>query len=153
MKLESLVNDVESLIKPSIEEMDYELYHVEYVKENGEFYLRIYIDSPSGISLQDCEKVSRTISDLLDEADPIKDAYYLEVSSPGVNRYLYTPKHYQDNISKKVLVKTISPVLTKKTHEGILKSFNDNEITIENNNEEIKIPLDKIKSVNVEVDF
>lgn len=153
MKLESLVNDVESLIKPSIEEMNYELYHVEYVKENGEFYLRIYIDSTSGISLQDCEKVSRTISDLLDEADPIKDAYYLEVSSPGINRYLYTPKHYQDNISKKILVKTISPVLAKKTHEGILKSFNDNEITIENNNEEIKIPLDKIKSVNVEVDF
>lgn len=153
MKLESLVHDVESLIKPSIEEMNYELYYVEYVKENGEFYLRIYIDSPSGISLQDCEKVSRNISDLLDEADPIKDAYYLEVSSPGINRNLYTPKHYQDNISKKVMVKTISPIMTKKTHEGILKSFNDNEITIENNNEEIIIPLDKIKSVNVEVDF
>lgn len=153
MNLESLVKDIESLIKPIIEEMNYELYHVEYVKENGEYYLRIYIDSPDGITLQDCEQVSRSISDLLDEADPIKDAYYLEVSSPGINRNLYTPKHYQDNISKKVKVKTISPVMSKKTHEGILKTFNDNEITLEINDEEIIIPIDKIKSVNLEVDF
>jgi len=152
MNLESLVKDVESLIKPIIEEMNYELYHVEYLKENGEYYLRIYIDSPDGITLQDCEQVSRSICDLLDEADPIKDAYYLEVSSPGINRNLYTPKHYLDNISKKVAVKTISPVMSKKTHEGILKAFNDNEITLDINDEEIIIPIDKIKSVNVEVD-
>ncbi|WP_040211736.1 ribosome maturation factor RimP [Clostridium polynesiense] len=153
MKLESLIKDIENLIKPAIEQMNYELYHVEYVKENSEYYLRIYIDSPSGISLQDCEKVSRTVSDIMDEADPIKEHYYLEISSPGINRYLYTVKHYEDNISKKVKVKTSAPVMSKKTLEGILKSFNENELIIEKDNDEIIIPRDKIKSINVEEDF
>lgn len=153
MKIHDLMNEIENLVKPSIEELGYELYHVEYVKESGEYYLRIYIDSNEGISLQDCEAVSRRISDLLDEQDPIKEHYYLEISSPGINRYLYTSKHYEDNISNKVKVRLLSPVNSKKTLEGVLKAVNEGEILLAVDSDEVIIPREKIKSINVEVDF
>ena len=96
MKKDILIEKIEELVKPIISELLYELYYVEYIKENGEFYLRIYIDKEEGrISLDDCEAVSRRVSEILDVEDPIKDAYYLEVSSPGLNRGLYTEEHFK----------------------------------------------------------
>ena len=79
---------VEQLVKDPIEKLGYSLYDVEYVKEGPEYYLRIYIDKESGIDLNDCEKVNDEINDLLDQADYIKDQYFLEVSSPGIERIL-----------------------------------------------------------------
>ena len=76
------------MVKPIDDELNYDIYHVEYVKENGELYLRIYIEKDGGITLSDCEALSRRVSDLMDEKDPIKDPYFLEVSSPGLNRTL-----------------------------------------------------------------
>ncbi len=153
MKIEELLKEVESLVRVIIEDMHYELYHIEYVKENGEYYLRIYIDTPSGISLQDCEKVSRAVSVALDEEDPIKDQYYLEISSPGINRFLHTEKHFLDNINKKVKINTTKPVEGKKVLIGILEHYNSQEIIALINNKPISIPLDNIKSVNIEEDF
>ena len=153
MKIDGLLKEVESLVRDIIEDMHYELYHIEYVKENGEYYLRIYIDTPSGISLQDCEKVSRAVSVALDEEDPIKDQYYLEISSPGINRFLHTEKHFLDNINKKVKVNTTKPVEGKKVLIGILEHYNSHEIIALINDKPISIPLDNIKSVNIEEDF
>ena len=123
---------VESLIKEKIESLGYYLYDVEYVKEGAEYYLRIYIDKETGIDLNDCEKVSNEINDLLDKADYIKEQYYLEVSSPGIERILRKDKHLEQNIGKKVDVKLFKKDKKgKKEYKGILKKFNQEEIIIE----------------------
>ena len=94
----SLEERVEELLKPVIEEIGYSLYDLQYVKEGKDFYLRIYIDKEEGISLEDCEKVNNQVSDLLDEKSGIKDPYFLEVSSPGIERMIRKERHLQENI-------------------------------------------------------
>ena len=105
MKNDALVNEIYEMVKPIADELNYDIYHVEYVKENGELYLRIYIEKDGGITLSDCEALSRRVSDLMDEKDPIKDPYFLEVSSPGLNRTLFTEEHYKRCIGREVMVK------------------------------------------------
>ena len=123
---------VENLLKEKIESLGYNLYDVEYVKEGPNYYLRIYIDKETGIDLNDCEKVSNEIDELLDKADYIKEQYYLEVSSPGIERILKKDKHLEQNIGKKVDVKLFKKdEKGKKEYKGILKKFNQEEIIIE----------------------
>ena len=93
MKVNALVEQIAEIVKPIAEELSYDIYHIEYVKESGEYYLRIYIEKDGGVSLNYCEALSRRVSDVLDEKDPITDAYFLEVSSPGLNRTLFTNEH------------------------------------------------------------
>ena len=107
---------VEELIKDKIENMGYSLYDVEYAKEGPNYYLRIFIDNEKGIDLDDCEKVSNEINEKLDEADYIKEQYYLEVSSPGIERILRKDRHLEQNIGKQVEVK-----LFKKDEKGTNK--------------------------------
>ena len=109
----SIENRVESLIKEKIEKLGYELYDVEYAKEAKNFFLRIYIDSPKGISLEDCEKVSNEINEPLDASNIISEQYFLEVSSTGIEKILRKDKHLQSNIGKEVEVK-----LFKKDDKG-----------------------------------
>ena len=104
---------VEELIKDKIENIGYSLYDVEYAKEGPNYYLRVYIDSPNGIDLNDCEKVSNEINDVLDEANYIKEQYFLEVSSPGIERILRKDSHLEQNIGNQVEVK-----LFKKDENG-----------------------------------
>lgn len=152
MKKEALVENVSALAKPIVEGLNYELYHVEYVKENDEYYLRIYIDKPEGISLKDCETVSRQMSEMLDVEDPIKDSYYLEVSSPGINRGLYTEEHYKRSINKLVFVRFDKSINGKKNIKGILSEVNDDSLIIkeENTENEFNVPKDKVKTINLE---
>ena len=127
---------VEQLVKDPIEKLGYSLYDVEYVKEGPEYYLRIYIDKESGIDLNDCEKVSNEINEILDKADYIKEQYYLEVSSPGIERKLRKDKHLEQNISKNVEIKLFKKDNNgKKEYTGKLKAFNQDEIIIETDNE------------------
>ena len=149
MKVNALVEQIAEIVKPIAEELSYDIYHIEYVKESGEYYLRIYIEKDGGVSLNDCEALSRRVSDVLDEKDPITDAYFLEVSSPGLNRTLFTNEHYTRSIGNEVLVKLAKAVEGTKTIKGILKENNESSITVEGA-EEINIPKDKIKSVNLE---
>ena len=116
MKNNMLIERLKGLIAPIVNEKGLELYHLEYVKENGENYLRIFIDNTSGISLQDCENVSRAVSDLLDTEDPIEDAYYLEVSSPGIDRALYTEEHLKRYTNSTVIIKLSSLLNGKKIY-------------------------------------
>lgn len=150
MKKDALVSEVRDIAKDIVENLGYELYHVEYTKEDGENYLRIYIDNEIGISLDDCAKVSTVISDKLDEVDPIKDFYYLEISSPGINRFLHTDKHLEDNIGKTVLVKFNKSLNGKKAIKGVLESFDNLSVTISSEEDSIKIDREKVKSINVE---
>ena len=123
---------VENLLKEKIESLGYNLYDVEYVKEGPNYYLRIYIDKETGIDLNDCEKASNEIDELLDKADYIKEQYYLEVSSPGLERQLKKDQHFSQNIGKKVEIKLFKKDNNgKKEYEGTLKSFDQEEIIIE----------------------
>ena len=123
---------VENLVKTKIEETGYELYDVEYVKEGKNYFLRIYIDSPKGIDLNDCEKVNDAIMDLLDEADYIKEQYFLEVSSPGIERVLRKDEHLNKNIGNEIYVKLFQKDCSgNKEYYGILKQFTNTEITVE----------------------
>lgn len=130
---------VESLIKDKIQELGYKLYDVQYVKEGQNYYLRIFIEKPNGnIDLNDCEKVNDGINDLLDKADYIKEQYFLEVSSTGVEKVLRKDEHLKQNIDNEVQINLFKPIeipdgkSTKKYKEvmGILKDFDNNEITI-----------------------
>ena len=128
---------VESLIEPKVQELGYNLYDVEYVKE----------DKDTGISLEDCELVSNNINELLDQADYIKEQYFLEVSSPGIERILKKDKHLKDNIGAKVQIKLFKPVNGKKQYEGILKNFNESNIEIETASATLEIERQNIGQI------
>lgn len=150
MDKNALVENIEKLVEPITSELSYELYYVEYVKENGDFYLRIYIDKEEGrVSLNDCEAVSRRVSEVLDAEDPIESAYYLEVSSPGLFRSLHTKRHFEKVLGKEVLVKFSGSIEGQKSVKGILKEVTDEFIVVESD-KEFKIPNDKIKCANLE---
>lgn len=128
----SIEERVESLIKQKIENIGYDLYDVEYSKEGKNYFLRIFIDKPEGIDLNDCEKVNDEINELLDQADYIKEQYFLEVSSPGIERVLRKDRHLEKNIGVEVNIKLFKKDENgKKEYQGILKEYNENMITIE----------------------
>ena len=138
MILANIESKVEDLIKEKIEKLGYDLYDVEYAKEAKNFFLRIFIESPKGISLEDCEKVSNEINEPLDKANIISDQYFLEVSSTGVEKVLRKDKHLEKSIGEEVEVKLFKKDESgNKIYTGILKSFNDKEIKIETNEEVI----------------
>ena len=130
-KRESYEQRTEELVLPIIEANHFELVDVEYVKEGGTWYLRAYIDKPGGICIDDCEAVSRRLSDILDEKDYIDDAYILEVSSPGLGRTLKKDRHLAKSLGQAVEIKTYKPVDKQKEFEGILKAYDAAQITIE----------------------
>lgn len=138
---------VEELLKDKIENIGYELYDVEYIKEGPNYYLRIYIDNEKGIDLNDCEKVSNEINETLDQADYIKDQYYLEVSSPGIERILRKEKHLEKNIGKQVEIKLYKKDNKgKKEYTGKLEKYDNDSITIETN-EKIQIERKNIAQI------
>lgn len=124
---------VEQLVKNKIEAIGYELYDVEYAKEGKNYFLRIFIDKPDGIDLNDCEKVNDAINDILDTADYIKEQYFLEVSSPGIERVLRKEQHLKQNIGNEISIKLFQKDENgKKEYQGILKSFDSEKIELEN---------------------
>jgi ribosome maturation factor RimP len=149
MRNDTLLQKLQKIAQPIVEKNNCELYHLEYVKEAGENYLRIYIDSSNGISLEDCEKTSRGISEILDVEDPITDSYCLEVSSPGIERVLYDDNHLNKYIGQNVLVNLNSLYEGVKKLEGILLGFSDVQIEIQYDGNNISIPKDKISVVSL----
>lgn len=130
---------VEELLKPIIEKLQYDLYDVIYEKEGKDYYLRIIIDKPEGIDINDCEKVNNEINDILDEADYIKNQYFLEVSSPGLERVLRKEKHFQNQIGKEISVKLFKPINKQKELIGTLVEYNKEGLTIKVGDATIKI--------------
>lgn len=138
---------VEGLLKEKIESLGYDLYDVEYCKEGKNYFLRIFIDKPNGIDLQDCEKVNNEINDLLDTADYIKEQYFLEVSSPGIERVLRKDKHLEQNIGNEINVKLFKKDENgKKEYQGILKEFNS-DLLIVNENKIDRKNIAQIKTI------
>lgn len=147
------LNDQEGLYTQEVEALGYKLYHMEYVNESGINILRFYIDHENGISLEDCEKVSRRLSEVLDEKDPIAEDYTMEVSSPGIFRTLFTRAHMEEAIGEKVMVKTKKPVDGAKKFVGTLKEVHDQGVVILKEKSELEITFENLKSINIEVDL
>ena len=128
---ESYEQRTEELLLPIIEEFHFELVDVEYVKEGANWYLRAYIDKPGGIAVDDCEVVSRELSDLLDEKDYIEDSYILEVSSPGLGRPLKKEKDFQRSLGEEIEIRTYRAIDRQKEFVGILTDYDKTSVTIE----------------------
>ena len=144
-----VVNVVENLAKPIIEELGLELVDIEYVREGADWYLRIYIDKDGGVTLDDCESVSRPLSKKLDEVDPIPQAYLLEVSSPGVERPFKKDRDFEKAIGENVKIKFYKAINGKKTAEGILEKYYGETVTVllDDDNREI-FHLKDISKIN-----
>ena len=153
-KREEYERKTEQLLEPILKENNFELYDVEFVKEAGTFYLRAYIDKEGGININDCELVSRRLSDLLDEKDFIPDAYILEVSSPGLGRQLKKDKHFEKSIGEEVEIKLFKAIDKQKEFTGFLESFNDEVIVISDEKEnELEFERNNVASVRLVVHF
>ena len=120
----------ENLCKAKIESMGFELCDVEYQKEYGDWVLTFYIDRPEGVTIDDCEAVSRAIEPILDEADPIAQAYYLSVSSLGIDRPLKKDADYERNLGKEITAKLYAPVGGRKEITGVLQSFTEDSFEL-----------------------
>ena len=129
-KREMYEQKTEEILLPIVEEYGFELVDVEYVKEGSNWYLRAYIDKPGGIGVNDCEVVSRELSDILDEEDYIEGSYILEVSSPGLGRQLKKEKDFKRSIGEEVEIRTYRAIDRQKEFTGILKGFDENTVTI-----------------------
>lgn len=152
-KRETYEAKTEELLMHIAEANRVEIYDIEYVKEGSDWYLRAYIDKEGGVTINDCESVSRALSDELDKADFIEDAYILEVSSPGLGRTLKKDKHLQKSLLQEVELKTYKPVLGSKEFAGILKAFDEKTVTILSEDEEMVFERADIATIKLALDF
>ncbi len=152
-----VIQKTEELAEPILKERNLELVDIEYVKEGKDWFLRVFIDKEGGIDIAECGTVSELLSEKLDEHDPIEQAYFLEVSSPGAERPLKTKEDLATNINKNIHVKLYAPLDGEKEYEGILKSFKDDIVTLEykvkTRKKEIDIPYEKIAKARLAVVF
>lgn len=137
-KRENYEQRTEEILTPIVEEYGFELVDVEYVKEGGTWYLRAYIDKPGGISIDDCEAVSRRLSDILDEKDFIDDSYIMEVSSPGLGRPLKKEKDFKRSLGEEVEIRTYRMIDKQKEFTGILKEYDEHTVTVALDDETVK---------------
>ena len=126
-----VTDTVAALALPVVESAGCRLWDVEYVKEAGSWFLRVYIDKEGGVSIDDCEAVSRPLSDLLDQADPIEGSYTFEVSSAGADRVLKKPEHFAQFMGREVELKLYRPREGRKEFMGVLKAYEDGNVTLE----------------------
>ena len=152
-KRETYEAKTEELLMPIAEANRVEIYDIEYVKEGSDWYLRAYIDKEGGVTINDCESVSRALSDELDKADFIEDAYILEVSSPGLGRTLKKDKHLQKSLLQEVELKTYRPVCGSKEFAGILKAFDEKTVTILSEDEEKVFDRTDVATIKLALDF
>ena len=145
----------EELITPILDELGFELYDVEYVKEGADYYLRAYIDKDGGITIDDCVEVSRRMNDLLDAEPQIggDEGYIFEVSSPGLGRVLKKYKHFEKAIGQDVDIKTYKPVNGAKEFTGMLKAFDKDTLTIEFEDGTEVFSRSDVAQVKLSIDF
>ena len=152
-KRETYETRTEQLLVPIVEKYGVEIYDVEYVKEGSDWYLRAYIDKPEGVNINDCENVSRALSDVLDTEDYIEDAYILEVSSPGLGRTLKKDRHLEKSLGEEVEIRTYKPIDKQKEFSGILKAYDKDTVTIEEDSGERIFTRADIALIRLALDF
>ena len=141
------------LARPVVEEEGCSLWDVEYVREAGTWYLRIYIDKEGGVSIDDCERISRRLDPILDEADPIPDSYVFEVGSAGADRELKRPSDFEQFMGEKIEVKLYKPLDGSKSFVGKLSSYADGELTIDFRGKELRFAPSQVAQVRLYVSF
>lgn len=144
----------EEMIMPILEANGFSLYDIEYVKEAGSWYLRAYIDKPGGITINDCETVSRAFSEKLDEDDFIEEAYIMEISSPGLGRRLTKDRHFANSLGEEVELKLYKPLDGSREYTGLLKAYDKDSITIAlSESEDLTVPRSELANVRLTIDF
>jgi len=150
-----VITATENLVTPILETEKFKLVDVEYVKEGQDWFLRVFIDKDGGITIDECGMVSGILSEKLDEVDLIPGNYFLEVSSPGVERPLKTAEDFHENVNKNIYVTLYAQIDGEKEYEGILKDFTNNIATIEykikTQYKEVQIPYDKIAKARLAI--
>ncbi len=141
------------LAQPFVEAAGCTLWDVEYVREAGTWFLRVYIDAPEGVDINQCEAVSRPLSDALDETDPIEGSYVLEVGSAGAGRTLRKPEHFAAYLGEKVDVRLYRPKDGKKEFTGVLKSFENGDVTVTLGDGDVTFGKQEIALVRLHIDF
>ncbi|AQS59341.1 ribosome maturation factor RimP [Desulforamulus ferrireducens] len=153
MAKNNVVDKIAAAVKPIIEAEGLELVDVEYVKEGGNWYLRIFIDKLGGVDLDDCQAVSEKIDTLLDELDPIPQAYFLEVSSPGLERPLKKPADFERFKGHLVNITTYAPINGTKSFTGKLMDYTPEGIQLEVKGNTILLPHQQVASSRLAVEF
>jgi len=144
---------VREMVEPVVASLDMEAVDVEYVKEGGAWFIRVFIDKPGGITHDDCQAVSERLSELLDEKDPVPHAYILEVSSPGIERPLKRPEDFVRFKGHKVRASTFSPVNGSKEFIGLLEGLEDGKISIDIHGKQVSLPVEAVARVRLEAEF
>jgi ribosome maturation factor RimP len=150
----SKVQEIGKLLEPASEKEKIEIVDVQYVKESGDWIVRVFIDKDGGITMSDCENMSHVFSSVLDESDVLKDSYVLEVSSPGLNRILKKEESFKHFIGSKVKIQTLEPINNQRNFLGKLLNCNDGKIKINDvTNGIVEINFLDIKKANIETDI
>jgi ribosome maturation factor RimP len=144
---------VAEMVEPFLQQHSFELVDVEYIKEGSNWYLRVYVDKENGIDVEDCGNVSQYLSARLDESDPIPDAYFLEVSSPGAERPLKKPEDFMKAINQYVLITTYEQFEGMKEFEGTLIAYSNDQLTIKVGKQSYTIPIQKIAGSRLAIQF
>ncbi|MGN0173848.1 MAG: ribosome maturation factor RimP [Acutalibacteraceae bacterium] len=151
---QSVAEKVLTIIAPIAENQGLKIWDVRYLKEGASYFLRIFIDKEDGVTIDDCETFSRAIDEPLDKADPIKESYFLEVSSPGLGRELTKEEHFKKFIGDEVIVKLFRPIEKQKEFIGKLVDYENGKVVIECNDETIEFQKNDISKVNLnDIDF
>ena len=151
--MSKITEAVANLAKRVVEAEGCSLWDVEYVREAGSYYLRVYIDKPGGVSINDCEAISRTLDKLLDEADPIPDSYIFEVASAGAERELKRPSDFEAFLGSEVEVRTYKPINGQKAFVGTLEKYEDGAVTLSSGKKQIRLEKQDIALVKLHVSF
>ena len=148
-----ITKQVWQFAEPLVKEQGCELWDVEYVREGGEWFLRLYIDKDGGVDIDDCEAVSRAVDPVLDEKDPIPESYRFEVCSAGLERVLKRPSDFERFLGEPVLVKLYRPKDGRKEFPGVLKGYKDGDVTISAGGQEITFEKAEVALVRLRVEF
>ena len=150
---QSIISTIDSMIRPMLDENGFELVDIEFVKEGGNRFLRVIVDKPGGIDIDDCSKISEYVSDKLDEQDPITEAYFLEVTSPGAERPLKKSQDFHNAVNMNVYITTFEQIDGMKEFEGVLTSFDDENLLIKAGKKIYTIPYSKVATARQSIVF
>jgi len=150
---QSIISTIDSMIRPMLDENGFELVDIEFVKEGGNRFLRVIVDKPEGIDIDDCSKISEFVSEKLDEQDPITEAYFLEVTSPGAERPLKKSQDFHKAVNLNVFITTFEQIDGMKEFEGILTSFDEENLIIKAGKKLYTIPYSKVATARQSIVF
>ena len=149
--MSKIMEKVAALAKPVVEEEGCTLWDVEYVREAGAWYLRVFVDKEGGLGIDDCERISRRLDPMLDEADPIPDSYVFEVGSAGAERELKRPSDFEQFMGSEVELRLYQPVNGSKSFVGTLKAYEDGGVTIETGGKDLRFDKSQIALVRLHI--